>query len=232
MVVRRLAVLAGLPALAATAVIGVGTGTDNAQAVPSQARLALVAGAEVADALPLEQNPVRANRETRATYLKLWNRGQRLDIQTGRNIVANGVREDSVTRRATRPEVRSAVLKLRKDVSRAERKRAKQRKRAAAARAAKRAGAPAASGSAKTAKSGGSGSAPSGALQRIAQCESGGNPGAIGGGGAYRGKYQFDRGTWATVGGSGDPAAASEAEQDRRAAALYARTGGSSWPNC
>ena len=70
------------------------------------------------------------------------------------------------------------------------------------------------------------------ALESIAACESGGNPHAIGGGGTYRGKYQFSYATWASVGGSGDPAAASEAEQDRRAAMLYARTGASSWPVC
>jgi soluble lytic murein transglycosylase-like protein len=69
-------------------------------------------------------------------------------------------------------------------------------------------------------------------LQAIAACESGGNPRAIGGGGLYRGKYQFDRGTWASVGGSGDPAAASEAEQDKRAAMLYARAGSAPWPVC
>jgi len=69
-------------------------------------------------------------------------------------------------------------------------------------------------------------------LQAIAACESGGNPAAIGGGGAYRGKYQFDYGTWASVGGSGDPAAAPEAEQDRRAAILLARSGTSPWPVC
>ena len=62
-----------------------------------------------------------------------------------------------------------------------------------------------------------------GVLQSIAACESGGNPRAVGGGGTFRGKYQFDYGTWAGVGGSGDPAAAPEAEQDRRAALLYAR---------
>jgi hypothetical protein len=66
----------------------------------------------------------------------------------------------------------------------------------------------------------------------IAACESGGNPRAVGGGGAFRGKYQFDYGTWAAVGGSGDPAAAPEAEQDRRAAMLYARAGSSPWPVC
>jgi hypothetical protein len=70
------------------------------------------------------------------------------------------------------------------------------------------------------------------ALDAIAACESGGNPRAVGGGGAFRGKYQFDYGTWAAVGGSGDPAAAPEAEQDRRAAMLYARAGSSPWPVC
>ena len=69
-------------------------------------------------------------------------------------------------------------------------------------------------------------------LEQIAACESHGNPRAIGGGGAFRGKYQFTYGTWAAVGGRGDPAAASESEQDRRAAILLARTGGSAWPVC
>jgi len=69
-------------------------------------------------------------------------------------------------------------------------------------------------------------------LQTIAQCESHGDPHAIGGGGTYRGKYQFDMSTWASVGGKGDPAAAPEAEQDRRAALLYDRTGPSQWPVC
>ena len=69
-------------------------------------------------------------------------------------------------------------------------------------------------------------------LQRIAACESGGNPRAIGGGGAYRGKYQFSFGTWASVGGKGDPARASEAEQDRRAAMLLTRSGAGHWPVC
>jgi transglycosylase-like protein len=70
------------------------------------------------------------------------------------------------------------------------------------------------------------------ALKAIAACESGGNPAAIGGGGLYRGAYQFDQHTWESVGGSGDPAAAPLAEQTRRAAVLYSRTGASSWPVC
>lgn len=70
------------------------------------------------------------------------------------------------------------------------------------------------------------------ALHAIAQCESGGNPAAVSSNGAYRGLFQFDRGTWASVGGSGDPAAAPAEEQYRRAALLYARSGASPWPVC
>lgn len=69
-------------------------------------------------------------------------------------------------------------------------------------------------------------------LQVIAQCESGGDPRAIGGGGLYRGKYQFSVATWQGVGGAGDPAAAPEAEQDRRAIMLYERSGPGQWPVC
>lgn len=69
-------------------------------------------------------------------------------------------------------------------------------------------------------------------LEAIAACESGGNPGAVSPDGSYRGKYQFDYGTWESVGGSGDPAAASEREQDERAAQLYRSRGAQPWPVC
>jgi hypothetical protein len=69
-------------------------------------------------------------------------------------------------------------------------------------------------------------------LESIAACESGGDPTAVSSDGSYRGKYQFDYGTWESVGGSGDPAAAPEAEQDYRAALLYSRSGSSPWPVC
>lgn len=69
-------------------------------------------------------------------------------------------------------------------------------------------------------------------LDAIAQCESGGNPTAVSADGTYRGKYQFDYGTWASIGGHGDPAAAPVAEQDYRAALLYERSGTSPWPIC
>jgi hypothetical protein len=69
-------------------------------------------------------------------------------------------------------------------------------------------------------------------LDAIASCESGGDPTIVSSDGTYRGKYQFSFGTWASVGGSGDPAAAPEEEQDYRAALLYAASGSSPWPVC
>jgi len=69
-------------------------------------------------------------------------------------------------------------------------------------------------------------------LDAIGACESGDDPTAVSADGTYRGKYQFDYGTWESVGGSGDPAAASESEQDYRAALLYSRSGSSPWPVC
>jgi Transglycosylase-like domain/Putative peptidoglycan binding domain len=78
----------------------------------------------------------------------------------------------------------------------------------------------------------GSGTGSSSELQKIAQCESSGNPSAISPGGTYRGKYQFSRETWRELGGSGDPASAPESVQDAMAAKLMASQGPSAWPNC
>lgn len=68
----------------------------------------------------------------------------------------------------------------------------------------------------------------------LAKCESGGNPRAVNPSGYY-GLYQFNRQSWATVGGSGLPSQASAAEQTYRAQLLYNRVGGrwqGQWPNC
>jgi peptidoglycan hydrolase-like protein with peptidoglycan-binding domain len=70
------------------------------------------------------------------------------------------------------------------------------------------------------------------ALRRIAECESGGDPTAISPSGRYRGKYQFSRPTWRAMGGAGDPAEATEAEQDRRALKLFRLRGSAPWPSC
>ncbi len=69
-------------------------------------------------------------------------------------------------------------------------------------------------------------------LDVIKQRESGGRYTAVSGSGKYRGAYQFDQHTWQSVGGSGDPAAASPGEQDSRAAALYAQRGSAPWSTC
>jgi lysozyme family protein len=83
-----------------------------------------------------------------------------------------------------------------------------------------------------TKPSGGRVTAPSAILARIARCESGGDPTAVSADGRYRGKYQFSRATWRAMGGTGDPAAAPEAVQDRLAAALLAARGTAPWPSC
>jgi hypothetical protein len=63
---------------------------------------------------------------------------------------------------------------------------------------------------------------------RLRACESPTN-----GGTRYRGYYQFSQASWASVGGSGDPATASLQEQTARAKSLAARSDPShQWPVC
>src|SRR5215831_3593177 len=66
----------------------------------------------------------------------------------------------------------------------------------------------------------------------IAQHESGGNPSTNTGNGFYGG-LQFTEGTWLANGGTGNPANASAAEQQRVANNVVAASGGSygAWPN-
>jgi hypothetical protein len=71
-----------------------------------------------------------------------------------------------------------------------------------------------------------------GGLDAIAQCESEGDPTAVSPDGQYRGLLQFDRQTWESVGGTGDPAEASSSEQLSRGAKLYAERGAAPWPLC
>ncbi len=85
----------------------------------------------------------------------------------------------------------------------------------------------------------GPGLTPSGRLEPTADqwaslrhCEATGNYQAVNPSGTYRGAYQFDQRTWESVGGTGDPAAASPAEQDLRAYILYDARGSQPWPRC
>jgi len=133
-------------------------------------------------------------------------------------------------------DVREATQRLRE---KNETLRAERRERRAERRAAEQEGGVSATGAAAgsgnsggDASGSGGGGGASGSLESIAQCESGGDPGAVGGGGTYGGKYQFDQQTWESVGGSGDPASASESEQDSRAQSLLQQRGTSPWPTC
>jgi peptidoglycan hydrolase-like protein with peptidoglycan-binding domain len=65
----------------------------------------------------------------------------------------------------------------------------------------------------------------------LARCESSNNPRAVNPAGYY-GLYQFNLGTWRSVGGSGYPHRASAAEQTKRAQILYTRRGAQPWPTC
>jgi Transglycosylase-like domain len=137
------------------------------------------------------------------TYLNLYEKAKQRGADPGKNILLRGVTTaDSRVRAATRAELRRSIGVLKRMTAPVP------------------APAPAASGAASP------------QLEAIAACESGGDPSAIGGGGLYRGKYQFTYETWASVGGAGDPAAAPEAEQDARAAALLSRDGAGQWPVC
>ncbi|MFE4610047.1 ubiquitin-like domain-containing protein [Streptomyces niveus] len=66
----------------------------------------------------------------------------------------------------------------------------------------------------------------------LAACESGGRPDAVDPSGTYGGLYQFDTGTWQSLGGSGRPQDASAGEQTMRAKKLYVQRGASPWPHC
>ncbi|GAA3394745.1 ubiquitin-like domain-containing protein [Streptomyces roseoviridis] len=66
----------------------------------------------------------------------------------------------------------------------------------------------------------------------LAACESGGRPNAVDPSGTYGGLYQFDPGTWRSLGGSGVPQNAPAAEQTYRAKKLYVQRGASPWPHC
>ncbi len=69
---------------------------------------------------------------------------------------------------------------------------------------------------------------------RTAECESGGDPDAIGGGGLYRGAFQFMRSTWKASPKSpgGDPIAYSYRTQAVVAVMLKRRDGAGHWPVC
>ena len=60
----------------------------------------------------------------------------------------------------------------------------------------------------------------------------GGNPKAVDPSGTYHGLYQFDAGTWRSMGGTGVASQASADEQTYRAKLLFVQRGSSPWPHC
>jgi hypothetical protein len=70
--------------------------------------------------------------------------------------------------------------------------------------------------------------------KRTAECESGGDPDAIGGGGRYRGAFQFMKATWRTSPKSpgGDPIDYTYRTQAVVAVLLKKRDGRDHWPVC
>jgi hypothetical protein len=69
---------------------------------------------------------------------------------------------------------------------------------------------------------------------RTAECESGKDPDAIGGGGTYRGAFQFMKSTWrhAPKSPGGDPIKYRYRTQAVVAVYLKKRDGAGHWPNC
>jgi len=70
--------------------------------------------------------------------------------------------------------------------------------------------------------------------RKTSRCESGGDPKAIGGGGLYRGAFQFMKSTWRTSPKTpgGDPIRYNWRTQAVVAVALKKRDGRGHWPNC
>ncbi len=70
--------------------------------------------------------------------------------------------------------------------------------------------------------------------RRTSECESGGDPNAIGGGGLYRGAFQFMRSTWKSSPKSpgGDPIDYTYRTQAVVAVMLKRRDGAGHWPVC
>jgi soluble lytic murein transglycosylase-like protein len=151
----------------------------------------------------------------RAAYARWRRRLDRHDLFVGRNLLPEVRAADGTSRPPTSHELRRSIWRMQRRWSRWLRTSA--RGRAVRFKLIVRARVP------------GWGRAH---LRAIARCESRNDPRAVGGGGAYRGLYQFSFSTWRVVGGTGDPAAAPRWEQTWRAWLLLSRHGSGHWPVC
>lgn len=156
-----------------------------------------------------------APRRFRVGYTRWRKRLQRHDLHVGRNLLPEVRAADGSARPPTKRELRRSIHRMQRRWGRWTRTTA--RGRAVMFKLKVRRGVP------RWGKQ---------HLRSIAWCESRNNPRAIGGGGSFRGMYQFTVRTWYVVGGRGDPAAAPRYEQTWRAWLLLKRHGSGHWPVC
>lgn len=186
--------------------------TRRATALAAGASIAIGGGASALGAEVLDRE-VQLERsidtsEARQKYHRLYDEAERLDVEPKRNVAAGVARS---------PELVVEYAALSGEVATAKAKERAERQEEPESAAY---GTPESVGVSVS------------TLEAIAACESGGDPTVVDASGTYHGKYQFDVGTWASVGGSGLPSQAPEAEQDYRAALLYSQAGSSPWPVC
>jgi hypothetical protein len=179
-----------------------------AAAAPPNAALGGLAEAEAASAK-------KAPKRFRTGYLRWRGRLQRHDLYVGRDMLPRVRAADGRARPPTRRELRRSIHRMQRRWARYTR--TTRRGRNAMFKLKIRRAVP------RWGKQ---------YLRNIRLCESRNNPRAVGGGGAYRGLYQFSISTWYVVGGKGDPAAAVRHEQTWRAWLLLSRHGSGHWPVC
>jgi hypothetical protein len=179
-----------------------------AAAAPPTATVAGLAEAEAAGAK-------EAPKRFRTGYLRWRGRLQRHDLYVGRDLLPRVRAADGSARPPTRRELRHSIHRMQRRWARYTR--TTRRGRNAMFKLKIRRAVP---------------SWGKQYLRSIRWCESRNNPRAVGGGGAYRGLYQFSISTWYVVGGKGDPAAAVRHEQTWRAWLLLSRHGAGHWPVC
>jgi Transglycosylase-like domain len=168
-------------------------------------------GLAEADAAAAKKAPKRFRRG----YLRWRGRLQRHDLHVGRDLLPRVRAANGSARPPTRRELRGSIHRMQRRWARYTR--TTRRGRNAMFKLKVRRGVP------RWGKH---------HLRSIRWCESRNNPRAVGGGGAYRGMYQFSVRTWYVVGGTGDPAAAVGHEQTWRAWLLLSRHGTGHWPVC
>jgi hypothetical protein len=188
-----------------------------AGAVAATLMLAVAAAPSTVGLGPAEADAAEqtAPKRFRVAYLHWRGRLQRHNLYVGRDLLPRVRAADGTVRPPTKRELRHSIHRMQRRWARFTR--TTRRGRNAMFRLKVRRGVP------RWGKQ---------HLRSIRWCESTNNPRAIGGGGAFRGLYQFTFSTWYMVGGRGDPAAAPRHEQTWRAWLLLSRHGAGHWPVC